>query len=238
MKITKLSSALILFGALMLAAGYSYAETIILRSGNGIVGGNDSQVSMSIGPADSEFSAAFTSVDFQNSRNGYDAFIIAPHSAWVNALAGDDTSQWISTSSNGVIEGGTALYAISFNLEDSFDSATLDLHFIVDNYLGGSINQGVYLNGIAISGNSVMGNFMDETVITRADIGSLLVSGENTLYINATDVGGPSGLIFRATIETKSAPIPEPDTVALLGTGLAGFLLTVRFSSGKIKIPV
>jgi hypothetical protein len=139
--------------------GNSHAETIVLRSGNGSIGGNDSQVNMLLGPADSAFSTAFTNTDFTNAKNGSDAFGISPHPAWGSGLAGDAISQWISTSSSGAGEGGTALYAIDFNLSDPFGSATLDFHFVVDNGLGGGPNQGIFLNGGAISGNSTGGAF-------------------------------------------------------------------------------
>jgi hypothetical protein len=190
---------------------------------------------MLVGPTDSAFSSAFTSTDFNDAENGSDAFIVSPHAAWASGLMGDSISQWISTNSSGANEGSTALYAINFNLSDPFSSATLDFHFAVDNVLGGVSNQGIFLNGFAISGDSAGGNFTTDQVITRSDIGGLLVPGLNTLYINATDLGGPSGLIFRATIETSSAAVPEPNSIVLLGAGLVGWLgLGRRKQAGKV----
>jgi len=233
MKIPKIGSAVILFGTLLFTVCDSHAETIVLRSGNGSIGGNDSQVNMLPGPSDSAFSTAFTSTDFANAKSGSAAFIISSHSFWVSGLAGDAVSQWISTNSSGYSEGGTALYAINFNLSDPIGSATLDFDFAVDNILGGGPNQGIFLNGFAISGDSTGGDFSYETAITRSDIGGLLVPGLNTLYINATDLGGPSGLIFRATIETSPAAIPEPNILTLLGVGLIGWLsLGKRYQAG------
>ena len=100
------------------------------------------------------------------------------------------------------------MYAIGFTLASAAASATLDLRLAVDNALGGGPNQGVFLNGTAVSGNSMPAGFTSELSVQRNDIAPLLVAGTNTLYINSTDQGGPGGLIFSATIET--VPIPEP----------------------------
>jgi PEP-CTERM motif len=201
-------------------------EIITLRSGNGTVGSNDSLVNMLVGPADSAFASAFTAANFTSAQTGPDAFIISPNGAWISGLISDSQSKWIGTSAGAASEGSTALYAISFVLSAPFSSATLDLHYAVDNVLGGGPNQGVFLNGTAISGNSTGGTFTSEFTLARNDIGPLLSLGTNTLYINATDQGGPAGLLFRATITTESA-IPEPSSFTLVGLGVAGLIMHV-----------
>jgi hypothetical protein len=198
------------------------AETIVLRSGNGSVGGNDTLVSMLLGPADAAFTTAFTPADFAAADTGPAAAIIANHGAWIATLPSDPQARWISTSANGVNEGGTALYAIDFTLASAASSATLDLQLAVDNALGGGPNQGVFLNGTAISGNSMPAGFSSPSSLQRNDIAPLLVAGTNTLYINATDQGGPGGLIFSATIET--VPIPEPGSLLMACAGAAIFI--------------
>ena len=55
----------------------SQAETVVLRSGNGSIGGNDTLISMLPGPADTNFAAAFTPADFSAADSGPAAFIIA-----------------------------------------------------------------------------------------------------------------------------------------------------------------
>jgi len=193
------------------------AQAIVLRSGNGAVGANDSSVKMLVGPVDSAFGSAFTAADFTSARTGAAAPIITPNSAWISSLAGDSTSKWISTNPTGAVEGSSALFAIDFTLPAGVTSATLSLNYAVDNQLGSAVNQGVFLNGTAISGSSVGGNFIQEFSLTRSDIGPLLVAGTNTLYLNMTDFGGPSGLLFRATI----TPVPEPTGLLVGGLGLA-----------------
>ncbi|HEX2477306.1 MAG TPA: PEP-CTERM sorting domain-containing protein [Lacipirellulaceae bacterium] len=202
------------------------AETVLLRSGNGSVGGNDTLISMLTGPADTNFSTAFTAADFSAADTGPAAFIIANNPAWIATLPSDPLARWISTSANGAVEGGTALYAIDFTLASAASSATLDLRLAVDNALGGGPNQGVFINGTAISGNSTPAGFSAVSTLQRNDIAPLLVAGTNTLYINSTDQGGPGGLIFSATIET--VPIPEPGALIALGIGLAATLACAR----------
>jgi hypothetical protein len=105
MKWTGLAAiALACFGGAM-----SHAETVVLRSGNGSIGGNDTLISMLTGPADTNFSTAFTPADFAAAGSGPAAFIIANHGAWIPTLPGDPLARWISSSANGVVEGGTAL---------------------------------------------------------------------------------------------------------------------------------
>lgn len=169
--------ALACFGGAM-----SHAETVVLRSGNGSIGGNDTLISMLTGPADTNFAAAFTPADFAAADSGPAAFIIANHAAWIAALPSDPLARWISTAATGTLEGGTALYAIDFTLASAASSATLDLRLAVDNALGGGPNQGDFLNGTAVSGNSMPAGFTSELSVQRNDIAPLLVAGTNTLH--------------------------------------------------------
>src|SRR5262245_6921075 len=210
-------AALALFGGELLRA-----ETVSLRSGNGSIGFQDSLVTLLVGPVDGPFPAPFTPADFVSANTGPGAWIVEPHPAWISGLAGDSMAQWISSIPDGRNTGGTALYAIDFTLAAPAASATLNLQYSVDNVLGSGVNQGVFLNGTAISGNSTGGTFTSEFNITRNDIAPLLVAGTNTLYINATDEGGPAGLIFRALIETT--PIPEPSSATILVGAIGLFL--------------
>lgn len=221
MRLLKISTIILALTAFAFTATNAQAETIILRSGNGSVGGTDSQVNMLVGPTNGPFTSAFTNANFNNAKNGSDAFIINRNGAWGNGLAGDGASKWIATNSGGAGEGSSALYAISFVLSSLVTSATFDLRFMADDLLGTGVNQGVYINGTAISGNSIGGGYTTESTFTRSNIASLLVVGTNTLYLNVNDTGaGPSGLIFRATIVTTN--VAEPSMLALLSIGLFG----------------
>lgn len=206
------------------------AGIITLRSGNGSVGSTDSEVSMLVGPEDAPFGVAFTTADFASARSGAAASIVNPHPDWLSSLPSDSSAKWITTDPRGADTDGdafgrSALYAIDFTLSKAVTSATLDLFFAVDNRLGdldqdgisNGPNDGVFINGTAVSGSYRDGNFFGEFSLHRSDVEPLLHTGTNTLYLNATDLGGPSGIIFSATITTT--PVPEPSSIALLGMG-------------------
>ena len=196
------------------------AAVLILRSGNGNIGDNDSQVHVLDGPNAGEFPNSFTAADFAAAATGPAAFIIDPHPAWISALDGDAVSQWIGTGPTAFDGADTGLFAISFTL-GPISSASLDFTFAIDNVLGSAetgINAGLFLNGTAIPGSeAAYGSFDTQYVLSFPDIASLLVPGLNTFYMNAENQGGPAGFIFRA--ELTSTPTPEPTSIGLLGLG-------------------
>jgi hypothetical protein len=211
------------------------AETLTLRSGNGIVGGSDSQINFLLGPADGPFPNAFSSQNFTDARTGPDAFIIVPHPAWKAALDSDALANWTATSATGAGEGSTGLYAIDFVLDSAcFSSATMDIDFHVDNDLGDSNNEGIFVNEIPVVGTKLLGgsgsHFSTDQSFTNLDITGSVNNGINTLYINAVDLGGPGGLQFSATITIEQIPCP-PDEVTV-GGEILGIDMTSLFVAG------
>ncbi len=176
--------------------------TFTLRSGNGSVGQTDAQVKMLVGPADNVFTTTFNSSDFISARNGPPALIMPNNPSWIPTLNADPVAKWINnTGSNG--DGSTCLYAHDFYLGNPFDSASIDFYYAIDNLLGGGPNEGIYLNGQALSGSTTGGTYSGQFHFFRNDIAPLLQQGLNTLYVNASDLGGPGGIIFSATINTN-----------------------------------
>lgn len=229
----------IAFAAGLSASTASADQIINLRSGNGAVGSTDGQITFLQGPANTGFGTVFTGADFSNARAGAAAAIINRNLAWIapTNFAPDTSAQWISNSAGGASEGSSALFAIDFTVTDAvIASASISFNFSVDNILGTTqpsfgVNQGLFLNGVALSGNTSGGGFQSIFNITRTDIAPLLVTGTNTLYINATDVGGPGGLIFSTTITTEGGTVvavSEPGLVAVFGVGLLGLGLARR----------
>lgn len=242
MKSKRIQSALLVLSIGFFSAGSAHAAVITLVSGNGVVGGPDSQVSMLVGPSVGPFAAAFTPADFTSAATGSAASIVAPHPSWAPSLAGYAAAQWVSTAANGSATvaanpagANTALYAISFTL-GAVGSAVLDFTLNADNFVGSSIagpwvNQGVFLNGVAIP-SSTSGNALSTAFsMTGVDVLSSLVVGQNTLYFNVTNQNatnnkpGPSGLLFGATLTTTNAAIPTPGTIGLVAVGLLFLLM-------------
>jgi Tol biopolymer transport system component len=189
---------------------------------------------MLVGPAETGFNVPLTLADFDAARTGPPAYVIPHHSAWVPSLSADPSAKYIGThpidpnlhGPNSAL--ATALYAADFEVTSaSISSALLDIHYASDNLLGDSANQGVFINGIPISGTQdLIGNsFFQERSFTNLDISSMVHPGTNTLYVLGADVGGPGGLLFRVDITIDS--VATGDVIAFDanpdGTGFGGF---------------
>ncbi|MGO8790136.1 MAG: choice-of-anchor D domain-containing protein [Terriglobia bacterium] len=84
--------------------------------------------------------------------------------------------------------------------DTTIGSATLNVYFAVDNAVNG-----VFINGSPISGNSYDGDYHAEYGFVRYDVGPLLQpNATNWLYLNVSDYGYLSALIFSATITTQA----------------------------------
>lgn len=221
--------ALAVLGA---ARGATADQIIDLRSGNGTVGGADSQITFVAGPANSAWVGALTPADFAAADAGAAARIVTPNGAWLSPAGfPNPAARWISNSSvGGVTEGSTALFAIDFTITDTLlTAASLSVSYSVDNRIGDPVNAGIFVNGAGLSGTGFTGNF--NTVTSGIfDILSLLTTGTNTLYFLETDVGGPAGLMFTATITTEGsvAAVPAPGAGFLFGLGAAVLALGRR----------
>lgn len=196
----------------------AFAETIILRSGNGVLPGTDTEITFLEGPANDPFDAAFSPQNFTDASNGPSAFIIngSDFFGWGN-LDGDPIANWTATKSSNNANYNTGLYAINFTITSgSISMATLDFNYRVNKDLGDPINEGLFINGmpLANSNTSNSGPFTgtDQSFPTF-DITSLVNPGLNILYINAADdepanVDKQAGLLFNATINVTSQQDP------------------------------
>ncbi len=203
----------------LLAAGTALAtETITVRSGNGSVGGMDGAVRFVPGPPNSGIASAFTPADFLAARLGTSAAIVARNSAWTTGLVADAAARWVAPTAAGASEGSSALYAIEFLVGTAQPGlTTLDLDYAVDNVLGFGPNVGVYVNEVPMAGST--GGWYTSNYSLSHDLTGLVQPGSNWLYFNATDQGGPSGLLFSATVSVESGATAgtedRPDGFAL-----------------------
>lgn len=223
-----------LIAASIFATSASADQILTMRSGlDGNADNRDDAISMLIGPADLAFPNAFTAMDFASARSGSAAFLVTPNASWLSpASFSDSSARWISTNATGNVFGNTALFAIDFFITDAvIAAAEIVFNVAVDNSIGGGgPNLGLFLNGNELPDSGRAG-FAGENVVNRTDIAPFLVSGLNTLYINMTDAGGPSGLLFSTTITTVAGDevaLPEPGMIAIFGLGLIGLGLARR----------
>ena len=182
-------------------------EIINLHSGNGDVGSLDSKVTFistgdgAIGP--------FSSADFAAARNGASAFIVAPGGPYVTSLFADPSAQWVAADAG--FNAKSALYAYTFQVNtNAIKTASLELHFAVDNFLGQSTVPGLYINEKPLAATNQIGNFDKQYDYTNSDIGSLLKPGVNTLYFYQYDEGVVAASLFSVKINiTSTVPAPS-----------------------------
>ena len=217
----------------VLSASLAIAATVTVRSGNGDCRRNGQRCYLSAGAGTGDFSNPFSAADFSNAQHGPAAFIIVPWTLWVPSLSADPTATWIGASStSSSAQGNTALYAVSFTIPNAFSSATLTLHYAVDDELGVG-QQVLYLNGKALylSGNpacsAVIGTanqaFAREDSATCTSIDSFLQVGTNWLYFDDVNLIGEAGIIFSATITTTDVVVsPEPSITSLAPAAAPG----------------
>ena len=213
--------ALRLSAPLLIAASLTADETVVVRSGNGPIGGTDSEVTFLLGPPTGNFGHAFTPSDFSNVQSGPAAFIVNPNPLWIPGLSADASAQWIGTNSDASLgSGNTALYGTSFQINSPLSSATITLSYAADDGIGeaagGGPNTGIYLNGVPVCGTSFPIGFSQEHTVSCSDIGPVLRVGSNWLYIEDGNAAGPAGLLFSATITTVATPNPQPSIIAVV----------------------
>lgn len=203
--------------------------------------------------ANGPFPNPFTPNDFNTAANGQSAVVISnPIRNWKQQLDFPFThAQWIATNSS-TVRAASALFSFPFTVtEQNFSSATLTFHFLVDNQLGESTNQGVivkeglYVNDNAIPNsvgpNPVGGGFNPpDKSIGPVDITNFVVSGNNRLQVYLNDISTHAGIVFVAVIEITSATNINPESVpsvsALGLVAMIGLFGLLGFGREKTKL--
>ncbi len=182
-------------------------QTISVHTGNGSPGGPDAAVTFLPGPPGGAFVAPFTALEFDGAKTGPAAAVLPPPFSTV--IASDPAAQWIGTSQG--VPTDHALYAVSFDVTVPVATASLLLHFAVDNWLGDFTNPGAFLNGVALPGALYLENhglsFSFEHHLLVADVAALLQPGTNWLHVYNADASGgtPTSLLFSATVRINVA---------------------------------
>jgi len=134
-------------------------QTVVVRSGNGPINSQDTQVRyLSYGTTGD---ITPTPANFVSAQTGPFAYVVAPFTTYLAALPHDPAAKWVARAVGW--PAGTTLYAVPFQLTDAtITSATLDIHYSVDNAING-----VFFNGQRISGNSYDGDYHAEYEFVR-----------------------------------------------------------------------
>lgn len=188
------------------------AQAVVLRSGNVPAGQLEPNITYLQGPSAGAFAFPLTAAEFAAARAGSQATVRTSLAGWPLQLPGDPQAQWIDT------QGGsyTALYAIPFNVGQTFTSAVLRLEFSVDDFLGEATVPGVYVNELPVAGSGNIGGyyFVDNQVFT--DVGPMLQPGQNWLYLYGRNTGGAGGLMFSARLTLDGGAVRR------FGSGCSG----------------
>jgi hypothetical protein len=173
-------------------------------------------------------------LNWQVSTNGGSSWIQAfkvinplfPTSGFIppNWQANTAGYSWISATATGSGGGGNYLFRTMFSLA-GFDpsSAVLSFLCVVDNL---PANNQYSLNHGAFTGTCGHQSLYDFT--GTQTLASGFSGGNNTLTFHVTGDSKTDGLLVANTDLTANSSVPEPTTIALLGTGLVGIFGVVR----------
>ena len=187
---------------------------IILRSGNGTVGGLDANITALVGSSSTALSASpFTPAHFRRACKRPPTDIVNPLAVYLPGSGGilpaDPFAQWIAQ--NQFLSPASQLFCYEFEVccpDASLSAATIEFAFAGDDRLGdpaGGPNPiGVFINNTPVPGHTG-GGFGTQTVFPITPIA--LTSGTNTLHVYLRDTHSvASAAIFSATIEYECRP--------------------------------
>lgn len=237
--------AFVFLANLLEITALTQAETVVLQSGYDEVNSTPwayGQLDVGLtyittGVHTIPFATPFAAADFAAAQAGPSAYTKAPlmignqNVYAVSLFAPYPQAQWVNYTPN-LLGAQSMLYAMPFQLTTAgITSGSLNIKWAVDDYLGDPANDpnpiGVYLNGQPVPSAISGGDKQILTTVTDLNVGPLLQTGQNWLYLYQRDNGGnangAAGLMFGVTITA----VPEPASLGLMALATWG-LLDVR----------
>jgi len=169
----------------------------------------DANITVLHGPEAGPFPSPLAPADFEAARQGPKAFVAGLYlDTCVNSVIEDGQARFVDPVSNLTGEPDTtALFAIDFEVTSpAILNASLDIYMRVDDELGGGGNQGIFINGQPLSGDTTGGfcSGFDSMHIHRDDVAPMLLPGTNTLYFNVTRTADKAQVIFYVELRVDS----------------------------------
>ena len=176
------------------------------------------------GGQDQSWQVQYTNTGAPSGSGFFNAFVVQnPPGVWQPNTA---SYQWISAASSGSLGlPSTYTYMTTFDLTGfNPNSAALVFQCAVDNNF-----ISVSLNGTATTASCGSGATTNFQFGSAQTLSSGFLPGVNTLSVNSSGDGTTDGLVLSVVRFTATpTTVPEPGSLALLGTGLIGLVPTLR----------
>lgn len=143
---------------------------------------------------------------------------------------------WAADQSNatqGSVLGSLYTYSFDFLWAGATTSTTFDFRWLSDDYLSN-----IKLNSVDLGVNNLSQPSPWTTSYSQSGVNGTVAAGVNTIEFLIWNTGGnppeypgtsgPTGFAADFTVHGEATPVPEPTTLVLFGTALAGLFVARR----------